>query len=415
MTHFLNQILHTALRRWLSLSLVLRILIGMIVGIALAQLIPGASAIALIGDLFVGTLRAVAPILVAILVTHSVMRAETGLGPRFRTVIILYLFSTLMAAVVAVLFSYLMPVRLALADATPATAAGEADYALGSVFRDMLLKMVANPIEAVTQGNYLSILFWSVVMGFAFRCEAGERTCQVVDDLSRIITRVVRCVISFAPFGVMGLVFQMASQDSSAAFTSSLQLVSLLVGCMLVTALIVNPLIVALFTRSNPYPLVLLCLKESGLNAFFTRSSAANIPINMELCKKMRLDEKFYSVSIPLGATINMNGAAITISVITLAVCNTLAIEVPLTTALVLCLFSTLCACGASGVAGGSLLLLPLSCSLFGIGSNVAMSAVAIGFAISVIQDSLETALNSSGDVIFTATAERMEAANSAK
>ena len=389
-------------QKWADTSLVLRILVGLVLGAALGLLAPGWTGIGILGTVFVSALKAVAPVLVAILVTASIARAHGGLGPRFRTVILLYVASTLTAALVAAVGSSLFPVRLQL----QAAAQGSAPDALTDVFTSLLSNMVTNPLASVSTANYIGILFWSVLLGLALKLVASPGTVKVVSDLADVMTLVVKWIIQFAPFGILGLVFSAVSESGLEIFTVYGRLVFLLVGCMLFNALVFNPLISFLAMRRNPYPLLWTCLKESGLNAFFTRSSAANIPINMALCKRLGLDEDFYSVSIPLGATINMNGAAVTISVMTLAVAHTVGVPVSLPSAMLLCVVATLGACGASGVAGGSLLLIPMACSFLGIGSDVAMQAVAVGFIIGVIQDSVETALNSSGDVFFTATAE---------
>ena len=391
-----------AIEKWSNSSLVLRILCGLIIGAILGLACPGATAIAILGKVFVGALKAVAPVLVFVLVMSAISKAGAGIGSRFRTVIILYMLSTLLAAVVAVVGSFVFPVDMVLTEAAESTPPS----GIAEVLSNLLTNMVANPITAISSANYMGVLFWAVILGLALKKLGSKSTIDVISDLAEITSQAVRWVIQFAPFGIFGLVFESVADSGLGIFTTYGKLVALLVGCMLVVALVVDPLIAAIYLKRNPYPLVFRCLKESGLTAFFTRSSAANIPVNMELCKRLGLDEDFYSVSIPLGATINMDGAAITINVMTLAVCHTLGIAVDLPTALILSVLSTLAACGASGVAGGSLLLIPMACSLFGISGDVAMQAVAVGFIIGVIQDSVETALNSSGDVMFAATAE---------
>lgn len=391
------------LNHWFQMSLVVRILIGLTIGAVLGVLFPGLYWLEILGNLFVSALKAIAPVLVAVLVASSIANAQGNLGPRFRTVISLYLLSTLLAAVVAVLGSFLFPVQMTLAEGSGHVAPNE----LRDIFSSLLTNMVSNPLQSVTSANYLGVLFWAIILGFALKRVATPATLQLVSDFSAAITRAVRWVIQFAPFGILGLVYSSVGESGLEIFTVYGALLLLLVGTMLVCALVVNPLIVYVFLHRNPYPLVLRCLKESGINAFFTRSSAANIPVNMVLCQRLGIEKDFYSVSIPLGATINMNGAAVTITVMTLAVCHTLGLEVSLFSAIVLSIISTLAACGASGVAGGSLLLIPIACSLFGIDGNVAMQAVGVGFIIGVVQDSVETALNSSADVLFTATAER--------
>lgn len=390
------------LHRWAEMSLVVRILIGMAIGVLLGLTVPQWTAVGIVGHLFVNALKAVAPVLVAVLVTASIAKASSGLGPRFRTVVCLYMLSTVVAALGAVIGSFLFPVALDLKEA----AVGSAPSSLSDVLKNLLGNMVANPIGAITTANYIGILFWSVLVGIGLKMKASHNTINMVGDWAEVVSQVVRWIIQFAPFGIMGLVFTAVSENGLEVFSTYGRLILLLAGCMLTTALVLNPLISFLIMRRNPYPLLLTCLKESGLQAFFTRSSAANIPVNMALCRKLKLDEEFYSVSIPLGATINMNGAAVTITVMTLAVAYTMGIEVSFGFALVLCMVATLAACGTSGVAGGSLLLIPMACSFFGIGNDVAMQAVGVGFIIGVIQDSVETALNSSGDVFFTATAE---------
>ncbi len=393
------------LEKWTSVSLVLRIIVGLVIGAVLGIAVPQWTGIAILGRVFVSALKAIAPVLVAVLVASSIAKAGGGLGPRFRTVISRYMLSTFIAAILAVVGSFLFPVTLDLTDA----AEGSAPGSLADVFTVLLTSIVENPVSAVANANYIGILFWSIIIGIALKLKASEKTISVVHDFSEVITLSVKWVIQFAPFGILGLVFSSVSESGVEVFVSYGHLLLLLVGCMLANTLISNPFISFLMLKKNPYPLLFTCLKESGLNAFFTRSSAANIPINMALCKKLGLDEEFYSVSIPLGATINMDGAAVTITVMTLAVTHTMGIEVTFGAALFLCVIAALGACGTSGVAGGSLLLIPMACSFFGVSNDIAMQAVAVGFIIGVVQDSVETALNSSGDVFFTATAEYYE------
>ena len=390
------------LKKWTDISLVLRILVGLVIGAVLGLVVPQWSGIGILGFIFVNALKAIAPVLVAFLVASSIAKAGGGLGPRFRSVVVLYLTATLVAATVAVAGSFLFPVTLDLKDA----AEGSAPGGLTDVFSNLLSNMVMNPVQAVASANYIGILFWAIVIGLALKLLAGQTTIGVITDLADVITRVVKWIIEFAPFGILGLVFSAVSESGLEIFTIYGKLLLLLVCCMLTSVLVFNPLISFLAMRRNPYPLLFTCLKESGLPAFFTRSSAANIPVNMALCSKLGIEEDFYSVSIPLGATVNMNGAAVTITVMTLAVAHTVGVEVTFVSALLLSVIATLGACGASGVAGGSLLLIPMACSFFGIGNDVAMQAVAVGFIIGVVQDSLETAINSSGDAFFTATAE---------
>ncbi|MCC8097676.1 MAG: serine/threonine transporter SstT [Eubacterium sp.] len=391
---------------YLETNLIIRIVIGLVIGTVLGLTLPGLTVVGIFGDLFVGALKAIAPILVFVLVIASLANAKGGIGSRFRTVIILYLLSTFLAAVVAVIGTNLFPVTLKLDIAAVEQAAPEG---LGEVFHQLLMNMISNPIDSLANANYIGILFWAAVIGLVLKNVASDHTKQVLQDLSEGITMAVRWVINFAPFGIMGLVFESVSESGLGIFTDYGRLLALLVGCMLAVALIVDPLIAGVCLRRNPYPLVFRCFRESGLTAFFTRSSAANIPINMALCERLNLDKDMYSVSIPLGATINMDGAAITITVMSLTVANTLGMEVSIPTAIFLSFVAALGACGASGVAGGSLLLIPMACSLLGISNDIAMQAVAIGFIIGVVQDSLETAINSSGDVLFAATAEFME------
>lgn len=391
------------LKKWTETSLVLRIVIGLVLGTVLGLLVPSATAIGILGTLFVSALKAIAPILVAVLVMASIAKASSRLGARFRNVIFRYLLSTFIAAMCAVVASMLFPVTLQLSDVSAST---ESTASLADVFSNLLTNMVANPISSITNANYIGILFWAILMGVALKMIASKETISVVQDLSEVVSQIVKWIIQFAPFGILGLVFTTVSTNGVEVFTTYGHLLFLLVGCMLANTFIFNPFISFLMIKKNPYPLLFTCLKESGLNAFFTRSSAANIPINLALCKKLGLDEDFYSISIPLGSTINMDGAAVTITVFSLAVAHTLGIEVTFASAIFLSIIATLGACGASGVAGGSLLLIPMACSFFGIGNDVAMQAVAVGFIVGVIQDSVETALNSSGDVFFTASVE---------
>ena len=390
------------LRKWTGMSLVVRILIGLVIGAVLGLVVPQWSGIGILGKVFVSALKAIAPVLVGVLVMSSVAKAQKGLGPRFRVVIGLSLFTTFCAARLAVSASFLFPVTLDLAEAESLPAPDS----LSDVFTTLLTNTVDNPLMALSSANYVGVLFWAIVLGFALKLKGSATTIGVVSDFAEVVSQAVRWVIEFAPFGILGLVFTSVSESGLAIFTTYGKLLLLLVGCMLCTALVVNPLIHFLLLRKNPYPLLWACLKESGLNAFFTRSSAANIPMNMALCRKLGLDEEFYSVSIPLGATINMDGAAVTITVLSLAVAHTVGLEITFASALMLCVIATIGACGTSGVAGGSLLLVPMACSFFGISSDIAMQAVAVGFIIGVVQDSVETALNSSSDAYFTATAE---------
>ena len=387
-----------------SASLILRIFIGIVLGAVLGMFFPKFSWIGIFGDLFVGALKAIAPVLVFALVSSSLINGKSKLDRRFGMVIFFYMISTLLASFVAVAVSFFFPQTIALVQ--PVDVASSAPAGIGEVLRNLLLNAVSNPVEAVAQANYIGILSWSVIFGLVMKKIASESTKLFFSEVAEGVSKVVHGIINLAPFGIMGLVFATVSSNGLGIFKYYGKLILALVGAMLFMALIVSPLIVAVTLRINPYPLVFKCLKESGITAFFTRSSAANIPVNMELCKKLNLDENMYSVSIPLGATINMDGAAITIAIMTLAAINTLGVSYDIPSALVLCVIATLGACGSSGIAGGSLLLIPLACSLFGISNDISMQVVAVGFIIGVVQDSLETALNSSSDVLFTATAE---------
>lgn len=383
-----------------KLGLVPQIFIGMLLGVLLAMLSPEAGAqVALLGTLFVKALKAVAPILVFVLVASAIANRTVGGNTQMKPVLVLYLLGTFLAALTAVVASTLFPSTLVLQTAAEAAKAPEG---ISAVLKGILFQAVDNPINALITGNFIGVLVWAVGFGLGLH-HANATTKKVFSDISHGVSHLVTMIIKLAPLGIFGLVAETVATTGFAGLASYGQLLIVLVGCMLFIALVVNPLLVFVTTRQNPYPLVLTCLRESGVPAFFTRSSAANIPVNMMLAEKLKLDEDTYSVSIPLGATINMAGAAITITVMTLAAAHTLGIAVDLPTALLLSVVAALCACGASGVAGGSLLLIPLACGLFGISPDVAMQVVAIGFVISVVQDSCETALNSSTDVVFTA------------
>ena len=389
--------------RWLQrTSLVTQIVIAMFAGIALAAFFPAATPkVAILGTLFISALKAVAPVLVFILVIAAISNHKPGEATHMRPVLFLYLVGTLAASIVGVTASLWFPSTLALQ--APADAAN-APMHIQDVLLALLMNVVDNPVHALMNANYIGILAWALGFGMAMRhASAGTRT--VMHDLSAGITVIIQVVIRFAPLGIFGLVAATFAEAGAQALWGYAHLLSVLLGCMVFVALVVNPLIVFLALRINPYPLVFTCLRESGVTAFFTRSSAANIPINLALAKRLNLNEDTYSIAIPLGATINMAGAAITISVLSLAAAHTLGIAVDMPTALLLCVVAAVCACGASGVAGGSLLLIPLACSLFGISNDVAMQVVAIGFIIGILQDSAETALNSSTDVLFTAVA----------
>ena len=390
------------LHRLVHGSLVKQILVGLALGILLAWVSkPAALAAGLLGTLFVGALKAVAPVLVLMLVMASIANHRHGQKTNIRPILVLYLVGTFSAALTAVVFSFLFPSTLQLVtgatDITPPAGITE-------VLRGLLMSMVSNPVHALLEANYIGILVWAIGLGFALR-HGSDSTKSLINDVSDAVTFMVKLVIRFAPIGIFGLVSATLAETGFATLYGYAQLLLVLIGCMFLVALVINPLLVFWKIRRNPYPLVLMCLRESGVTAFFTRSSAANIPVNMALAEKLNLDRDTYSVSIPLGATVNMAGAAITITVLTMAAVHTLGIPVDLPTALLLSVVASLCACGASGVAGGSLLLIPLACNMFGIPNDIAMQVVAVGFIIGVLQDSCETALNSSTDVLFTAAA----------
>ena len=392
------------LRKWNSISLVKRILCGLVIGAILGLAVPQATGIGILGTLFVNALRAIAPVLVFFLVIAALACGNEGGGRTMGRVVILYLIGTFSAAVVAVIVCTFVPVSLPLGNVAAAEGY-EASGSLVDIFTNLLLNIVANPFESIATANYLGILGWAVVFGLALKL-ASETTKKALYDFSEAVSQGVRWVISFAPFGILGLVFTTVSENGLEIFVDYGRLLAILLGCMAFVALILNPIIVFTQIRQNPYRLVFKCLRESFITAFFTRSSAANIPVNMALCKSLGLDEDNYSISIPLRATINMAGAAITITVMTIACVNTLGMEIPLAMKVLLSFVAAISACGASGVAGGSLLLIPVACSLFGISNDIAMQVVGIGFIIGVIQDSCETGLNSSTDALFTAAAE---------
>ena len=387
--------------KWTQISLVKRILVGLIIGAILGMAIPSATAISILGSLFVGALKALAPLLVFFIVMNSLAHHKKGGKTNMSTVIVLYLVGTFLAALCAVVASFAFPSTLILAAGVEQAAPG----GIGEVLKTLLMNAVSNPISSIVNANYIGVLTWAVIFGLALR-ESAETTKTVLENVSDALSSSIKLVINCAPFGILGLVFDTVASTGLSAFASYIHVILVLVCCMFFVALVLNPIIVFVCTRENPYPLVFKCLKVSGIMAFFTRSSAANIPVNMSLCEDLGLDKEKYSVSIPLGATINMAGAAITISVLTLAAAHTLGVSVDFPTAFLLSFISTLAACGASGVAGGSLLLIPMACSMFGISNDIAMQVVGIGFIIGVIQDSCETALNSSSDVLFTAAAE---------
>ena len=386
-----------------GVSLIIRIIVGLIAGTALALVVPHMMWIGEFGTLFVSALKAVAPILVFVLVASALAQGNSKLDGRFGTVLFLYLFTTFLSAVVAVLTSRMFPQTISLGDAADADVVPQG---LSEVVQTLLTNIVANPIQAMIDGNYICILMWACLFGLAMKGIANESSKAFLANVADGVSQVIRWVINLAPFGIMGLVFTSVSENGLAAFTEYGSLLLLLVGTMLLMVLVFGPLVIFLYLHRNPYPLVYRCFKESGLTAFFTRSSAANIPVNMQLCEKLGLDKDMYSVSIPLGATINMNGAAITITIMAMAAANTMGIQISLPAAILLSVVSALGACGASGVAGGSLLLISMACSLFGISNDIAMQVVGVGFIIGVIQDSVETCLNSASDVEFAATAE---------
>lgn len=384
---------------WARLSLVLRIFIGLVIGVVLGLFVPKAAFISVFGKLFVGALKAIAPILVFVLVAASVSnmndRRPSG---QFRTLIARYMLTMIIAALSATFASMIFPLKLKL---TGITGGDAVNADIGGLFQDILVSIVQNPVKALAEANYLSILFWALIFGFGLKKISSVSMLNAMEDLSNVISKCVKWIIECAPFGIMGLVFSTVNENGMAVFGDYGKLLLLIIGTMLFSAFVTNPIIVAMIIRRNPYPLLFKCLKESGIPAFFTRSSAANIPVNIELCEKMGVDKDFYSVAVPLGSVINMDGTAVTITTMTMAACHTLGIEVSVVQAIVLSLLAVAAACGASGVAGGSLLLIPMACSLFGISNDVAMQVVAVGFIIGVIQDSVETALNSSSDAFF--------------
>ena len=390
------------IRAWNKTNLIKRIGIGMTIGAILGLFVPNVSGIGLLGDLFVGGLKAIAPILVFALVANALSQHQKGQDSNMRTVIFLYLLGTFAAALVAVMASFLFPVQIVLSSASTEVSPPDG---IGQVLSNLLLKVVDNPVNAIIEANYIGILSWAIVFGIAMR-EASKTSKELLKTMASVTSKIVEWIINLAPFGILGLVFKTISDQGIASLANYGILLGLLIATMVFVALVINPLIAFLFIKRNPYPLVWKCLRISGVTAFFTRSSAANIPVNMKLCKDLGLNPDTYSVSIPLGSTINMAGAAITINILTLAAVNTLGISVDFATAFVLSIVAAISACGASGIAGGSLLLIPVACSLFGISNDIAMQVVGVGFVIGVIQDSCETALNSSTDVLFTAVAE---------
>lgn len=387
---------------WNKVSLVKRIIVGLIIGILLGLFFPQLTFLSTLGDLFVGALKAVAPLLVLFLVMSALSRNKQGKKTNMKRIIFLYILGTLIAGSIAVIASFIFPIQLKLGETASSVSP---PGGINEVLKTLLMNIVSNPVDALVNANYIGILTWAVLLGIALK-KASQGTKNAIENIADALSQIVKWVISLAPFGVMGLVFNTISTQGIGSLVDYGKLIALLVGVMVFIALVVNPIIVFIGIRKNPYPLVFKCLKDSGITAFFTRSSAANIPVNMKLCEELGLDEDTYAVSIPLGATINMGGAAVTISVLTLAAANTLGISVDIGSAIILSILSSVSACGASGVAGGSLLLVPLACSLFGIPNDIAMQVVGAGFVVGVIQDSCETALNSSTDVLYTAVAE---------
>lgn len=387
------------LKKLLNLNITIQIAIGIILAVILSLVSQEWSSMSgIFGQLFVQSLKAVAPVLVLFLVISALANQTNYKDSKIQPIVMLYIFGTFSAAFLAVLMSKLFPINLYL---NTIDSVIEAPKGINEVLRNLLYKIVDNPINAIMNSNFIGILVWGILVGIGVR-NASQTTKQTFNDITKIITDIVRMVIKLAPIGIFGLVSSSLAESGMDILSQYVRLILVLVGSMLIMALLINPIIVWLKTRRNPYPIVLIALKESGLTAFFTRSSAANIPVNLRLCEKLGFKKNIFAVSIPLGATINMGGAAITITILTLAATNTLGIHVDFFSALLLCIVSALSACGASGVAGGSLLLIPLSCGLFGISEEVAMQVVSVGFVISVLQDSTETALNSSTDVVFT-------------
>lgn len=393
-----------AIKKWNSISLVKRIIVGLIIGIILGLVVPQASGISILGDLFVGALRGIAPVLVFFLVMSALCHMGEGQHTNMAAIVVLYMLGNLLAALVAVIAHYIFPVTITFAEGTSTTDIAPPSGVV-EVLTNLLMNLVDNPVNAIVNANYIGILAWAIIFGIALK-KAGAGTKKALEDISDAVSIAVQWVISCAPFGIMGLIFTTISEQGLGALVDYGRLILVLVGSMAVVAFIINPLVTFVCVRKNPYPLVFTCLKESFITAFFTRSSAANIPVNMELCKNLNLDEDTYSISIPLGSTVNMAGAAITISTMALAAATTLNIQVSFGTALIMCVLAAASAAGASGVAGGSLLLIPLACSLFNIPNDIAMQVVGVGFIIGVIQDSCETGINSSTDVLYTACAE---------
>ena len=394
-------------QRYINGNLVIQILVGIVLGVIVAMISKElAMSFSILGTLFIKALKAIAPVLVLVLVATAIMKKEVGVETGMKPILTLYFIGTFLSALVAVVVSFIFPTTLVLLEVS--TEQLSHPGSIIEVLKTVLFNIVDNPVNALQSGNFIGILAWAIALGFAMHYSSNE-TKKVFEDVSHGVTKIVKFIIKLAPFGIFGLVAETFAQTGFTALLGYSQLLLVLVGTMLFVAFVINPIIVYIKIKSNPYPLVLTCIKESGITAFFTRSSAANIPVNLNLCKKLNLNEDTYSISIPLGATINMAGAAVTITVLTLATVHTLGIPVDIGTALLLSVIASIAACGVSGVAGGSLLLIPLACSLFGISNDIALQVVAIGFVISVVQDSMETALNSSTDVIFTAACHKKD------
>ncbi len=394
-------------QRYINGNLVIQILVGIVLGVIVAMISKElAMSFSILGTLFIKALKAIAPVLVLVLVATAIMKKEVGVETGMKPILTLYFIGTFLSALVAVVVSFIFPTTLVLLEVS--TEQLSHPGSIIEVLKTVLFNIVDNPVNALQSGNFIGILAWAIALGFAMHYSSNE-TKKVFEDVSHGVTKIVKFIIKLAPFGIFGLVAETFAQTGFTALLGYSQLLLVLVGTMLFVAFVINPIIVYIKIKSNPFPLVLTCIKESGITAFFTRSSAANIPVNLNLCKKLNLNEDTYSISIPLGATINMAGAAVTITVLTLATVHTLGISVDIGTALLLSVIASIAACGVSGVAGGSLLLIPLACSLFGISNDIALQVVAIGFVISVVQDSMETALNSSTDVIFTAACHKKD------
>ncbi len=393
------------IEKWNKMSLILKVVVGLVVGCVLGIFVPGFSVLSVLGTVFVGAMKSMAPILAFILICSALAKSSNSISSRFKMVIFLFILNTFLASIVSVCGNLIFPVKIMLSGSTQVSQVG----GILDVLKNLVTSAVANPVESIAKANYLGILFWAAVFGVCIKKVKNQKVIDVISGLAEAVSKAVSAIIGLAPFGVLGLTYTFITESGISIFRDYGRLLILLVGCMLFCALVIEPLIVFTVLKKNPYPLIFKCFKESGVTAFFTRSSAANIPINIRLCEKLGLDKDFYSVSIPLGATISTNAAAVTISIMTLTLCNTLGVLVDTPTSLLLCIFSTVGACGASGVAGGSLLLIPMTCSLFNISNDVAMQMVGVGFIIGTVQDAVETAVNSSGGVILTATAEYKE------